>query len=128
MHGLQEFGGGYGDGGEKEFGEEGGGPEGVLEGGAGRAGGSVCEPYREMGSGEDQRDLPKGVEEVGEEEGCGRRRCKGEWEGVHYFSSCSRRRESSAIFLASIWRLLMRLMTSSSDEPPNMRSTRSRTA
>ena len=85
MHGLQEFGGGYGDGGEKEFGEEGGGPEGVLEGGAGRAGGSGCEPYREMGSGEDQRDLPKGVEEVGEEEGCGRRRCKGEWEGVHLF-------------------------------------------
>ena len=131
---MEELRGSCGEGGEKDFGEEGGGPKSVLEGGAGSAGGAGGEP----GGGEEQRDLPEGVEGVGEEEGFERRRCEirrhevegceGEREGVHYFSSSARRRESSAIFFASIWRLLIRLITNSSEEPPNMRSTRSRTA
>ena len=70
--------------------------------------------------GEDQWDLPQGVQQIGEKPGL---------KAVHTLPpSSSRRLFSSAIFLASSCLLLIRLMTSSSLDPPNMRSTRSRTA
>ncbi len=71
QEGLQGEVGARGAGGEKDFGEEGGGPEMVLEGGADRAG----DAGREPGGGEDEGDLPEGVEDVGEEPGC-----QGRWE------------------------------------------------
>src|SRR5580692_13192429 len=87
----------------------------MLGGGAERTEGTRSEPRRS----EDQRKLPERVGQIGKKDGFHR--------GHEFFSSSSKRRVSAARRLASIWPFLSRLITSSSLEPPNMRSMRSRT-
>src|ERR1700691_1918567 len=90
-------------------------PNAVLSRGAGRTERSRREPPR----GKQQRNLPQGIQKVGQNP---------ELEISHGFLAFWLNRSvSSASFLASISPFLSRLITSSSLEPPNMRSIRSRT-
>src|SRR5271168_1529690 len=78
------------------------------------------EPRHEPSGNKDHWDLPQRVQEVSKHP-----RLKS---GHLPPPSSSSFLLSLAIFPASICRLLMRLITSSSLDPPNIRSTRSRTA
>ena len=90
-------------------------PRTVFGGGAERTEGTRSEPAR----GEEQGDLPEGVGEIGKKNGFQR--------SHEFFASSLKRCVSLARRLASIWPSLSRLITSSSLEPPNIRSMRSRT-
>src|SRR5580658_6198126 len=90
-------------------------PNAVLSRGADRTERSRRKPTR----GKEQRNLPQGIRQIGQNP---------ELEASHDFLAFWLNRSvSSANFLASIWPFLRRLITSSSLEPPNMRSIRSRT-
>src|SRR5580704_1604341 len=101
---------------QDSFEDQGTDPDAMLNPGSARAGQARRDPRGQ----EDQRDLPQGVENIAE-------RIK--LQSFHSPPpSSSSRRVNSAIRLGSICLVLMRLITSSSLEPPNILSTRSRRA